>query len=83
MDKTFSFEDIFHLGKQKKSRLGKDQVNREGGEQGSCRFWSKMVNPQRGVGRCIWKSSIMKWANTLKVFQKKFTEAECSLSQQR
>ena len=36
-----------------------------------------------GVGRCARKSPIMEWANVLKESSKKFTEAECSLSQQR
>ena len=38
----FPSEDIFHPGnKQKKSCLGQDWVNREGGAQGSGGFWSK------------------------------------------
>ena len=32
---------IFSSGKTKNSLLGWDQVNREGGAQGSCCFWSK------------------------------------------
>ena len=29
----------------------------------------KLLNTQRSVGRCVHKSCIMKWANTLKVFK--------------
>ena len=39
--KTFPFEDFFHQGGQKNSHSGRDWVNREGGEQGSCCFGSK------------------------------------------
>ena len=80
---TCPFEDFSHPGKQKKSCSGQDGVNGEGGARGSCRFWSRLLNTQRGVSRCAQKSPIMKWANVLKESSKKFTEAECSLSQQR
>ena len=43
----------------------------------------KLLNTQHGVNRYACKSPIMKWAKALKVFKKKLTEAECSLSQQR
>ena len=81
--KTFPFQDIFHLGKQKESlgvRLGK----REGGAQGS--YWFLVKN--------CWTLSAM-WSGALvnhpswnrqmrwKGLQKKLTEAKCSLSQQR
>ena len=78
MGKMFPFEDFFHRG-NKKSCLGWDHVNREGGAQWTCRFGQKMLNIQHGVGRCPCKSPIMKWANTLSL-QK---NSECSLSQQR
>ena len=44
-------------------------------------FGQKLLNTQHSVGRCAGKSPIMKWANALSL-QKKFTEAEHSLSQQ-
>ena len=50
-------------GKQKKSRLGWDQVNRKvrhGGRHAA--FGQKRVN---GMGRCACRSPIMKWANVL------------------
>ena len=65
----------FFIWENKKSQLGWDQVNREGGA------WS-LLNTKQGVGWCTRESPIMKWANTLKTSSKKFTEAECSLSQQ-
>ena len=72
---------IFPSGKQKKS-LGWDLVNREGGVWGSCCFvknsrtlrkaWAgALVNYPSWNGQMCWKS-----------LQKKFTEAEHSLSQQ-
>ena len=33
-------------------------------------FGQKLLNTQHGVGRCARKSPIMKWANSLKVFEK-------------
>ena len=54
-------------------------MNREGGAQGHAVFAQKLLNTQCGVGRYAHKSPIMKWANVLSV-QKKFTEAERSLS---
>ena len=41
ISKMFPFEDLFSSGKQKKNCSGHDLVNREGGAQGSCHFWSK------------------------------------------
>ena len=52
-----------------------DQVNRKGGAWESWHFWSKLLNSQHSVGRCRYKSPIMKWANVLKESSKKFTEA--------
>ena len=51
--------------KQKKSRLGRDQVNREGGAQGHAIFGQKLLNTQLGVGRCTHKSPVVKWVNVL------------------
>ena len=42
----------------------------------------KLLNTLCSVGRCAYISPIMKWANELKESLKKFTEVECSLSQQ-
>ena len=77
--RTFSIQ----RNEQKKSCSGQDGVNGEGGARGSCRFWSRLLNTQRGVSRCAQKSPIMKWANVLKESSKKFTEAKHSISQQR
>ena len=80
----FPFEDFFHPGKQKRSHLGQDWVNMEGGAQGSgCFFGQKLLTTQHSVDRCACKSPIMKGANThQKSLQKIFTEAKHSLSQQ-
>ena len=60
-----SLEDFFHPGRQKSSP-GQDQVNREGGAQGSCWFWSKTAKQSaRGVGRYAHKSPVMKGGNPL------------------
>ena len=40
-------------------------MNREGGTEGHAVFGQKLLNSQRGVGRCTGKSPIMKWANML------------------
>ena len=45
--KHFPLRTFFQLGKQKQSRSGQDRVNREGREQGSCRFWSNTAGPAR------------------------------------
>ena len=74
--KYFPLRTFFTQGNKKKVT----QVNREGGAQGSCRFlvinyWSLSAV---WAGAC--KSPITKWANKWSL-QKKFTEAERSLSQ--
>ena len=71
--KPFPLRTFFHPGKQKKSCLGWDRVNREGGAQGGNLFFSqKLLNTQRSVGRCTCKSPIMKCANMLRESSKKF-----------
>ena len=70
VSKTFAFEDFFIQGNQKN-------------HGGHAIFGQKLLNTQHGVGRCACKSPLMKWANALKESSKKFTEAECSRSQQR
>ena len=64
--KTFPFEDFFHPGKQNKSRLGQDWVNREGRARGSCHFLSKTSQHSGRCGRSTHKPPTMKLANTLK-----------------
>ena len=54
----------------RKSNLGWDVVNREGGHGGHAIFGQKLLNTQCSVGRCACKSPIMKWANTWRVFKK-------------
>ena len=68
--KTFLFEDFFFFliqgNKQTKSCFGQGLVNREGGAQGSCWFWSKTAKQSaRGVGRYAHKSPVMKGGNPL------------------
>ena len=41
------------------------------GHWGHAIFNQKLLNTQHGVGRCAWKSPIMKWANELKESSKK------------
>ena len=65
-----------------KSYYGCDRVNRESGTRGHAIFGQKLLNTQHSVGRCTYKSPIMKWAKMLKESSKKFTEAKCNLSQQ-
>ena len=45
-------------------------MNREGGVWGHAVLGKKLLNTLQGVGRCACKSPIMKWANSLKVFEK-------------
>ena len=81
--KTFPFEDFFHSEEQKKVTRGEIRWIGRMGHRVHAAFGQKLLNMQCVVGRCTCKSPIMKWANVLKEFSKKFTEAECSLSQQR
>ena len=70
ISKTFSIEDVFHLGNKTRCS-GRDQVNRESGTHASCCFWSEVLNTQHvwaGTHSVSWHahdSPIMKWANTL------------------
>ena len=70
---------LFHLIKQfplrifssretnfKKSCLGQDWVNREGGHGSHAVSGQKLLNTQHRVGRCTYTSPIMKWENALK-----------------
>ena len=59
--------------KKEKSHSQQDQVSMESGARGSCHFFGqKVLNPPECfVGRCVCKSPIMKWANTLKGSSKK------------
>ena len=78
----FSLRTFFIRQTKKKSLSQWDGVNRRGGAWASCICGQKLLNTQHRVGRYACKSPIMKWANTLKVSSKKFTEAKCSLSPQ-
>ena len=53
----------------KKHCLGQDWVNREGGDLAV--FGLKLLNSQRGVGRCVRQSPFMKWANALEESSKR------------
>ena len=73
----------FFIRETKKSCSRWEPLNREGGHRGHAGFGPKLLSTQHGVGRCAHKSPIMRWANAFKESsKKKFTEAECSLSQQ-
>ena len=81
-NKTLPFQDLFHQGKQKNVAWGETTRIGRVGHSGHEVFGQKLQNTQRCVGRCACKSPIVKWANVLKESLKKFTEVECSLSQQ-
>ena len=66
--KSFPLRTFFQPGKQKVTLA----VNRVGGAGGHTIFGQKLVNIQLLVGRCARKSPIMKWANTLNNYSKKF-----------
>ena len=71
ISKMFPFENFFHPGKQQKCCSGKiGWIGRVA--TGVMLFFNqKLLNTQHGVGRCAWKSPIMKWANELKESSKK------------
>ena len=51
--KCFALRTFFIQGNKKKSHLGQDQVNREGGTQGTCCFWSKTTEHSMWCGQ-VW-----------------------------
>ena len=51
INKTFPFEDFFHLGNNKKSCSGQDQGYSESEAQGSCHFWSKIAEHSAQCGQ--------------------------------
>ena len=52
--KNFPLRTFFSSGEtKKKSHLGQDQVNREGGTQGTCCFWSKTTEHSMWCGQ-VW-----------------------------
>ena len=78
ISKTFSFNDFFHRGKQKKKSSGKDQGNRQGGG------WGVLFLVKNWTLRAMWAGALVNhpsWEKALKSPPKKCTEAECSLSQ--
>ena len=56
---SFPFDDIFHL-------LGEIGWIGMVEHEGHAVFRQKLLNTQRGLGRCACKSPIKKWANVLK-----------------
>ena len=74
----------FLSGETKRSHLVWGWVNRKGGTWGSCWFLVKhcWTLSMRGAGELINHPS-WNWQTHCKSLQKKFTEAKCSLSQQR
>ena len=79
--KCFPLRTFFILGNKKKLFGVRSDELGGWGTGGHAIFGQKLLNTQHSVGRCAGKSPIMKWANALSL-QKKFTEAEHSLSQQ-
>ena len=71
----------FFIWGNKKVPWGETEWIRRVGNRGHAVFGQKLLNTHCSVGRCACNSPTMKWAKTLKE-SKKFTEAECSLSQQ-
>ena len=80
---NFPLRTFFSSGETKKVTQGEIVLIGRMGHGSQADFGQKLLNTQRGVGRCAHKSPIMKWANVLEESSKKFTEAELSLSQQR
>ena len=78
-----SFEDFFHLEKQKKVTQGEIRWIRRIGLWGHAVFGQKLRDTQCHVGRCAHTVPIMKWVSISKESPKKITEAKHSLSQQR
>ena len=74
---------LFSSWETKTSCSGQDQVNRRVGHWSQAGFGQQLLNTPLPCGQVHSKSPIVKWANALKVFKTKFTEAKCSLSQQR
>ena len=68
--KCFPLRMFFYL-RGKICFSGQDLVTREGGAQGYAIFGQKLLNIQRGVGRCACKSPIMKWKCIERVLSKK------------
>ena len=71
---NISLWGLFSPRKTKKGHLGQDQMNKEGGAEGLCHFWSKTTE-HSGWGGYACKSPVMKWAHTSKESSKQFTQA--------
>ena len=69
----------FFIWRNKKSLLGRDQVNREGGTRGSCHFSSKTAEPSLPCGQMCYHEM----GKCVERVLKKYTEAKCSLSQRQ
>ena len=82
LEKCFPLRTFFIPGKQKVTQ-GEILWIGSVGHKGHAVLGQKLMNTQRGVGRCARKSPITKWANALKEPSKKFTEAERSHSQRQ
>ena len=54
-------------------------MNRKVGHGGHAVLGQKLLNTQRGVGRCACKSPIMKWANALSLQKKKIHWSQTQL----
>ena len=68
--KMFPFEDIFHLGKQKKVIWGEIGWIGRVLPRGHAIFYQKLLNIQHSVGRCARKSPIMKCERVERVLKR-------------
>ena len=85
---NISLWGLFSSGETKKSHSEWDQVNREGGAWGSCHFGWKTDRHSVPHGSMVWAGVLINhpsWNGQIhgKSLHKEFTEAKCSLSQQR
>ena len=82
--KHFPLRTFFIWGNKKITWpfLGKIGWIKKGGAQGSCSFWSKTADHSVQCGQVCLKITCHEMGKHIqRVFKKKFTEAECSLSQ--
>ena len=78
--REFPFEDFFHPGNQRKLLGAGGEIWWMGrvGHGGHAFFWSKTAEHSARCGQVRSESPIKKWANALRVFKKRFTEAEAA-----
>ena len=79
---TISLWGLFSSREIKKSHLGQDQVNKEGRVWGLCHFLSKTAEHSAWCGQVLVNLPSQNGQTHWKNLQKKFSEAQCSFSQQ-